>query len=116
MAGPRRAARPSGRDVAAPRCGRRCPHCKWRRAPEAEARRGGAARGAGASMARCGRLRAGTAAKLRRWRKGHSSDCNPETRRHRLAARSRFYSRPTGERPGGRAGARWGEAQDWKGP
>ncbi|XP_031453460.1 RRP12-like protein [Phasianus colchicus] len=45
-------------------------------------------------MARCGRLRAGTAAKLRRWRKGHSSDCNPETRRHRLAARSRFYSRP----------------------
>uniref|UniRef100_A0A8B9S599 Ribosomal RNA processing 12 homolog n=1 Tax=Apteryx owenii TaxID=8824 RepID=A0A8B9S599_APTOW len=45
-------------------------------------------------MARCGRLRSGAAAKLKRWRKGHSSDCNPETRRHRLAARSRFYSRP----------------------
>ncbi|XP_040419546.1 RRP12-like protein isoform X2 [Cygnus olor] len=50
-----------------------------------------AARG---GMARGGRLRAGAAAKLRRWRKGHSSDCNPETRRHRLAARSRFCSRP----------------------
>ncbi|KAM8806123.1 RRP12-like protein [Eudromia elegans] len=45
-------------------------------------------------MARCGRLRSGAAAKLKRWRKGHSSDCNPESRRHRLAARSRFYSRP----------------------
>uniref|UniRef100_A0A8C3CN82 Ribosomal RNA processing 12 homolog n=1 Tax=Cairina moschata TaxID=8855 RepID=A0A8C3CN82_CAIMO len=45
-------------------------------------------------MARCGRLRPGAAAKLRRWRKGHSSDCNPDTRRHRLAARSRFCSRP----------------------
>ncbi|NXN23854.1 RRP12 protein, partial [Nycticryphes semicollaris] len=42
-----------------------------------------------------GRLRSGAAAKLKRWRKGHSSDCNPETRQHRLAARSRFYSRPT---------------------
>ncbi|NXT49432.1 RRP12 protein, partial [Pluvianellus socialis] len=41
-----------------------------------------------------GRLRSGAAAKLKRWRKGHSSDCNPETRQHRLAARSRFYSRP----------------------
>ncbi|NWZ22393.1 RRP12 protein, partial [Asarcornis scutulata] len=41
-----------------------------------------------------GRLRPGAAAKLRRWRKGHSSDCNPDTRRHRLAARSRFCSRP----------------------
>ncbi|NXC39665.1 RRP12 protein, partial [Penelope pileata] len=40
------------------------------------------------------RLRAGTATKLRRWRKGHSSDCNPESRQHRLAARSRFFSRP----------------------
>uniref|UniRef100_A0A8C4U339 Ribosomal RNA processing 12 homolog n=1 Tax=Falco tinnunculus TaxID=100819 RepID=A0A8C4U339_FALTI len=45
-------------------------------------------------MARGGRLRSGAAAKLKRWRKGHSSDCNPETRRHRLAARSRFFSRP----------------------
>uniref|UniRef100_A0A663MCZ3 Ribosomal RNA processing 12 homolog n=1 Tax=Athene cunicularia TaxID=194338 RepID=A0A663MCZ3_ATHCN len=41
-----------------------------------------------------GRLRSGAAAKLKRWRKGHSSDCNPETRQHRLAARSRFCSRP----------------------
>ncbi|NXX38727.1 RRP12 protein, partial [Tricholaema leucomelas] len=41
-----------------------------------------------------GRLRSGAAAKLKRWRKGHSSDCNPETRQHRLAARSRFFSRP----------------------
>ncbi|NWI91526.1 RRP12 protein, partial [Pitta sordida] len=40
------------------------------------------------------RLRSGVAAKLKRWRKGHSSDCNPETRQHRLAARSRFCSRP----------------------
>ncbi|NXG17389.1 RRP12 protein, partial [Grallaria varia] len=39
------------------------------------------------------RLRSGAAAKLKRWRKGHSSDCNPETRQHRLAARSRFCSR-----------------------
>ncbi|XP_064000645.1 RRP12-like protein [Pogoniulus pusillus] len=45
-------------------------------------------------MARSGRLRSGAAAKLKRWRKGHSSDCNPETRQHRLAARSRFFSRP----------------------
>ncbi|KAL2302898.1 hypothetical protein Nmel_010351 [Mimus melanotis] len=56
---------------------------------------GAAARGAGASMARSGRLRSGAAAKLKRWRKGHSSDSNPETRQHRLAARSRFCSRPT---------------------
>lgn len=55
---------------------------------------GAAARGAGASMARSGRLRSGAAAKLKRWRKGHSSDSNPETRQHRLAARSRFCSRP----------------------
>ncbi|XP_054238177.1 RRP12-like protein isoform X2 [Indicator indicator] len=45
-------------------------------------------------MARSGRLRSGASAKLKRWRKGHSSDCNPETRQHRLAARSRFFSRP----------------------
>ncbi|XP_030807454.1 RRP12-like protein isoform X2 [Camarhynchus parvulus] len=55
---------------------------------------GAAARGAGSSMARSGRLRSGAAAKLKRWRKGHSSDSNPETRQHRLAARSRFCSRP----------------------
>ncbi|NXT73283.1 RRP12 protein, partial [Zapornia atra] len=40
------------------------------------------------------RFRSGAAAKLKRWRKGHSSDCNPEPRQHRLAARSRFCSRP----------------------
>ncbi|KAM6090723.1 LOW QUALITY PROTEIN: RRP12-like protein [Theristicus caerulescens] len=57
-------------------------------------RRGATARGAGSSMARSGRLRSGAAGKLKRWRKGHSSDCNPETRQHRLAARSRFCSRP----------------------
>ncbi|NXW17063.1 RRP12 protein, partial [Circaetus pectoralis] len=45
-----------------------------------------------------GRLRSGAGAKLKRWRKGHSSDCNPETRQHRLAARSRFCSRPAAER------------------
>ncbi|NWR64489.1 RRP12 protein, partial [Bucorvus abyssinicus] len=45
-----------------------------------------------------GRLRSGAAAKLKRWRKGHSSDCNPETRQHRLAARSRFCSRPAAEK------------------
>ncbi|RMC11481.1 hypothetical protein DUI87_11600 [Hirundo rustica rustica] len=45
-------------------------------------------------MARSGRLRSGAAAKLKRWRKGHSSDSNPESRQHRLAARSRFCSRP----------------------
>ncbi|OWK62332.1 RRP12-like protein [Lonchura striata] len=49
-------------------------------------------------MARSGRLRSGAAAKLKRWRKGHSSDSNPETRQHRLAARSRFCSRPAGEK------------------
>uniref|UniRef100_A0A8B9UI50 Ribosomal RNA processing 12 homolog n=1 Tax=Anas zonorhyncha TaxID=75864 RepID=A0A8B9UI50_9AVES len=65
-------------------------------------------------MARCGRLRPGAAAKLRRWRKGHSSDCNPDTRRHRLAARSRFCSRPDGE-SGHRGGNRhrdWGHREE----
>ncbi|XP_071604607.1 RRP12-like protein isoform X3 [Heliangelus exortis] len=59
--------------------------------------RGPVARGAGYTMARSGRLRSGAAGKLKRWRKGHSSDCNPETRQHRLAARSRFFSRPAAE-------------------
>ncbi|XP_044856219.1 RRP12-like protein isoform X2 [Mauremys mutica] len=45
-------------------------------------------------MGKAGRLRSGAARKLQRWRKGHSSDSNPESRRHRLAARSRFFSRP----------------------
>lgn len=62
-------------------------------------------------MARSGRLRSGAGAKLKRWRKGHSSDCNPETRQHRLAARSRFCSRPAGEgrEAGGRAGGGGGQ-------
>lgn len=63
---------------------------------------GAAARGAGSSMARSGKLRSGAAAKLKRWRKGHSSDSNPETRQHRLAARSRFCSRPAGKGRGRR--------------
>ncbi|KAI4877623.1 hypothetical protein NFI96_022980, partial [Prochilodus magdalenae] len=37
----------------------------------------------------------GTAQKLKRWKKGHSSDSNPQTSRYRQAARSRFFSRPS---------------------
>ncbi|XP_028651485.1 RRP12-like protein [Erpetoichthys calabaricus] len=43
-------------------------------------------------MVKSGKLRSGTAQKLRRWKKGHSSDSNPESRRHREAAKSRFFS------------------------
>uniref|UniRef100_W5M895 Ribosomal RNA processing 12 homolog n=1 Tax=Lepisosteus oculatus TaxID=7918 RepID=W5M895_LEPOC len=46
-------------------------------------------------MVKSGKLRSGTAQKLKRWKKGHSSDSNPETRRYRQAARSRFFSRPS---------------------
>ncbi|XP_064418948.1 RRP12-like protein [Latimeria chalumnae] len=46
-------------------------------------------------MVRSGKLRSGTAQKLKRWKKGRSSDSNPESRRHRQAARSRFFSRPS---------------------
>ncbi|XP_066549145.1 RRP12-like protein [Amia ocellicauda] len=46
-------------------------------------------------MVKSGRLRSGTAQKLKRWKKGHSSDSNPETCRYRQAARSRFFSRPS---------------------
>uniref|UniRef100_A0A8C9TWU4 Ribosomal RNA processing 12 homolog n=1 Tax=Scleropages formosus TaxID=113540 RepID=A0A8C9TWU4_SCLFO len=49
-------------------------------------------------MVKCGKLRSGTAQKLKRWKKGHSSDSNPQINRHRQAARSRFFSRPKGER------------------
>uniref|UniRef100_A0A4W3IP71 Ribosomal RNA processing 12 homolog n=1 Tax=Callorhinchus milii TaxID=7868 RepID=A0A4W3IP71_CALMI len=42
-------------------------------------------------MVKAGRLRAGVNRKLKRWRKGHSSDSNPETSRFREAARSRFF-------------------------
>uniref|UniRef100_A0A4W3ISL2 Ribosomal RNA processing 12 homolog n=1 Tax=Callorhinchus milii TaxID=7868 RepID=A0A4W3ISL2_CALMI len=49
-------------------------------------------------MVKAGRLRAGVNRKLKRWRKGHSSDSNPETSRFREAARSRFFSKAPGER------------------
>ncbi|XP_052041658.1 RRP12-like protein [Apodemus sylvaticus] len=48
-------------------------------------------------MGRSGKLRSGVSAKLKRWKKGHSSDSNPATCRHRQAARSRFFSRPSGK-------------------
>ena len=34
--------------------------------------------------------------KKKRWKKGHSSDSNPEARKHRLAAKNRFFSRGEG--------------------
>ncbi|XP_048362430.1 RRP12-like protein isoform X1 [Sphaerodactylus townsendi] len=43
-------------------------------------------------MGRSGKLRSGSASKLKRWRKGHSSDSNPEERRYRLAARGRLLA------------------------
>ncbi|KAK6482122.1 RRP12-like protein [Huso huso] len=46
-------------------------------------------------MVKAGKLRSGTAQKLKRWKKGHSSESNPETSRYRQAARSRFFSRPS---------------------
>ncbi|MEJ1276383.1 RRP12-like protein isoform X1 [Cricetulus griseus] len=48
-------------------------------------------------MGRSGKLHSGVSAKLKRWKKGHSSDSNPATCRHRQAARSRFFSRPSGK-------------------
>ncbi|XP_076830227.1 RRP12-like protein [Brachyhypopomus gauderio] len=45
-------------------------------------------------MVKSGKLRSGAAQKLKRWKKGHSSDSNPQTDRYRQAARSRFFSRP----------------------
>ncbi|XP_072351110.1 RRP12-like protein, partial [Scyliorhinus torazame] len=48
-------------------------------------------------MARSGRLRSGVKPKLKRWRKGQSSESNPESCRHREAARSRFFSRAAGK-------------------
>lgn len=50
-------------------------------------------------MVKSGKLRSGTGSKLKRWKKGHSSDSNPQTSRFRQAAKSRFFSRPTGELP-----------------
>ncbi|XP_004268448.2 RRP12-like protein isoform X1 [Orcinus orca] len=46
-------------------------------------------------MGRSGKLPSGVSAKLKRWKKGHSSDSNPAISRHRQAARSRFFSRPS---------------------
>lgn len=46
-------------------------------------------------MGRSGKLPSGVSAKLNRWKKGHSSDSNPGIRHFRLAARSRFFSRPS---------------------
>ncbi|XP_003479611.1 RRP12-like protein [Cavia porcellus] len=48
-------------------------------------------------MGRSGKLPSGASAKLKRWKKGHSSDSNPAICRHRQAARSRFFSRPSGK-------------------
>lgn len=48
-------------------------------------------------MVKSGKLRSGTGSKLKRWKKGHSSDSNPESNRFRQAAKSRFFSRPSGE-------------------
>ncbi|OCT70055.1 RRP12-like protein isoform X2 [Xenopus laevis] len=48
-------------------------------------------------MGKAGKLRSGIAGKAKRWKKGHSSESNPELRRHREAARSRFFSRPSGK-------------------
>ncbi|XP_068597259.1 RRP12-like protein [Brachionichthys hirsutus] len=48
-------------------------------------------------MVKSGKLRSGSGSKLKRWKKGHSSDSNPQTSRHRQAAKSRFFSRPTGK-------------------
>ncbi|XP_029690750.1 RRP12-like protein [Takifugu rubripes] len=48
-------------------------------------------------MVKSGKLRSGTGSKLKRWKKGHSSDSNPESNRFRQAAKSRFFSRPSGK-------------------
>lgn len=48
-------------------------------------------------MVKSGKLRSGTGSKLKRWKKGHSSDSNPQSSRFRQAAKSRFFSQPTGK-------------------
>ncbi|XP_056147763.1 RRP12-like protein [Lampris incognitus] len=48
-------------------------------------------------MVKSGKLRSGVASKVKRWKKGHSSDSNPQTSRFREAAKSRFFSRPSGK-------------------
>uniref|UniRef100_A0AAY5KQZ3 Ribosomal RNA-processing protein 12-like conserved domain-containing protein n=1 Tax=Esox lucius TaxID=8010 RepID=A0AAY5KQZ3_ESOLU len=47
-------------------------------------------------MVKSGKLKSGASSKLKRWKKGHSSDSNPQTSRFRQAAKSRFFSRPSG--------------------
>ncbi|XDV50459.1 hypothetical protein PO909_019515 [Leuciscus waleckii] len=46
-------------------------------------------------MVKSGKLRSGAAQKVRRWKKGHSSDSNPVSCRYREAAKSRYFSRPS---------------------
>uniref|UniRef100_A0A674BTC2 Ribosomal RNA processing 12 homolog n=1 Tax=Salmo trutta TaxID=8032 RepID=A0A674BTC2_SALTR len=46
-------------------------------------------------MVKSGKLKSGASSKLKRWKKGHSSDSNPQTSRFRQAAKSRFFSRPS---------------------
>ncbi|KAM8923920.1 RRP12-like protein [Pelodytes ibericus] len=48
-------------------------------------------------MGKSGKLRSGVAGKVKRWKKGHSSDSNPGARGHRETARSRFFSSPSGK-------------------
>uniref|UniRef100_A0A667YRZ8 Ribosomal RNA processing 12 homolog n=1 Tax=Myripristis murdjan TaxID=586833 RepID=A0A667YRZ8_9TELE len=48
-------------------------------------------------MVKSGKLKSGAGSKVTRWKKGHSSDSNPQTNRFRQAAKSRFFSRPTGK-------------------
>lgn len=59
-------------------------------------------------MGRSGKLPSGVSAKLKRWKKGHSSDSNPAVCRHRQAARSRFFSRPSGS-----GGETWPQPAAW---
>ena len=35
--------------------------------------------------------------KKKRWKKGHSSDSNPEAKKHRIAAKNRFFNRNEGK-------------------
>ncbi|XP_062319179.1 RRP12-like protein [Osmerus eperlanus] len=45
-------------------------------------------------MVKSGKLRSGVGSKLKRWKKGHSSDSNPQTSRFRQAAKGRYFSSP----------------------
>ncbi|KAL0965920.1 hypothetical protein UPYG_G00287910 [Umbra pygmaea] len=48
-------------------------------------------------MVKSGKLKSGASSKLKRWKKGHSSDSNPQTSRFRQAAKSRFFSCSSGK-------------------